>query len=239
FVIPIVVIILFLIPIFMYGLMPVTTADDYFIYFYVNDNYFYYDLNLIGLIIFYIGIYFFSIVAFNIVYLIYLTLFRDHNRKVNVFDDQLDIIKKGYLGKFLILTLQYYGMLLLWSLLFIIPGIIKSFSYAQAFLVFKDKMERNEDFKPISCITESREIMNGYKMDLFILMLSFIGWSILAWITFIGYLWLIPYQQMALVAFYENIKDLNHDKLATEEIVIDTIKKNTNQNDYQNRGPEL
>jgi uncharacterized membrane protein len=64
-------------------------------------------------------------------------------------------------------------------LLFIIPGIIKSFSYALTPYILKD----NPDLKFNSAITKSREMMNGHKLELFTLYLSFIGWYLLIFLT--------------------------------------------------------
>jgi len=51
------------------------------------------------------------------------------------------------------------------------------------------------------------ELMNGNKWAAFVLDLSFIGWAILCCFTFgIGYLWLIPYIQLAQCEFYEDLK---------------------------------
>ena len=59
----------------------------------------------------------------------------------------------------------------------------------------------------MAAIKESKEIMNGHKMDYFVLQLSFIGWAILATITFgIGYLWLTPYMATTNANFYDSIK---------------------------------
>ena len=56
-------------------------------------------------------------------------------------------------------------------------------------------------------INLSMKMMDGHKLDLFILSLSFIGWSILAIFTLcIGYLWLTPYIYTTMVAFYEDVK---------------------------------
>lgn len=102
-----------------------------------------------------------------------------------------------------------WGMILmvifvmLWTLLFIIPGIVKSFSYAMTpfILVEHPEMSANQ------AIDESRRIMKGHKFDLFYLYLSFIGWAFLCLFTFgIGYLWLVPYMQASLVAFYNDVK---------------------------------
>ena len=86
---------------------------------------------------------------------------------------------------------------LLWTLLLVIPGIIKAYSYSMTFYILRENPE----------MTAGEKMMDGHKMDLFLLSLSFIGWAILASITFgIGYLWLIPYIYTAYAAFYETLK---------------------------------
>ena len=91
----------------------------------------------------------------------------------------------------------------LWSLLLIIPGIIAAISYSQTYFVLLD----NKDLTAKEAITKSKEMMQGHKMDYFILQLSFIGWMILATIPFcIGFLWLIPYMETTLAHFYDSIK---------------------------------
>lgn len=92
--------------------------------------------------------------------------------------------------------------------MFIIPGIIKGFSYSQTYLIYKDVNENNEDnnLNYLDYITLSRELMNGHKMDLFVLQLSFIGWFFLGLATFgIGLIWVIPYYQTTMVAFYKDL----------------------------------
>lgn len=91
----------------------------------------------------------------------------------------------------------------LWSLLLLIPGIIKSFSYAMTpyILVEHPEMSANQ------AIDESRRLMRGHKFDLFWLYLSFIGWGILCILTCgIGFLWLTPYIYASQAAFYQNLK---------------------------------
>lgn len=91
----------------------------------------------------------------------------------------------------------------LWSLLFIIPGIIKSLSYAMTPYILAE----NPGMKANEAITRSREMMDGYKADLFMLHLTFLGWDILAMLTLnIGYLCLNPYQNAADAAFYQELK---------------------------------
>lgn len=90
----------------------------------------------------------------------------------------------------------------LWSLLFVIPGIVKGYSYAMAFYVSLDHPEMSAN----DCITESRRMMDGQKMRLFLLDLSFIGWYIVGALCFgIGTLWVDAYRQMARANFYEEL----------------------------------
>ena len=67
---------------------------------------------------------------------------------------------------------------LLWSFLFIIPGIIKAYSYSQAINVFFDHKKNGPKISYTQAIKESMLMMKGNKIDLFILQLSFIGWWI-------------------------------------------------------------
>ena len=92
----------------------------------------------------------------------------------------------------------------LWSMLFVIPGIVKSYSYAMAHFI----MAEDPSISCVDAITRSRQLMDGHKAELFVLRLSFIGWHFLCILTCgIGYLWLIPYQNAAEAAFYHNLTD--------------------------------
>lgn len=91
--------------------------------------------------------------------------------------------------------------LALWSLLFVIPGLVKSYSYAMAMYLRAKKPELGAN----EAITLSREIMNGRKWKLFCLHFSFIGWFILCILTFgLGFIFLKPYIDAANVTFYED-----------------------------------
>lgn len=118
------------------------------------------------------------------------------------------VFSKKYFVSTLVLYILQEIFVLLWSLLFIIPGIIKGFSYSQTYLIYKDVNENNEDnnLNYLDYITLSRELMDGHKMDLFVLQLSFIGWFFLGLATFgIGLIWVIPYYQTTMVAFYKDL----------------------------------
>lgn len=91
----------------------------------------------------------------------------------------------------------------LWSLLFLIPGIIKAYSYALTPYILKD----NPELSANEMIDLSRAMMRGHKFDLFCLHLSFIGWAILCIFTGgIGTLWLMPYMLTAQAAFYQDVR---------------------------------
>lgn len=79
-------------------------------------------------------------------------------------------------GKALLLLVLMSVKIMLWSLLFVIPGIIAAFRYSQAFYVLAD----NPDMSVSRCIKESCRIMAGNKGRYFYLQLTFIGWYILA-----------------------------------------------------------
>ena len=96
-----------------------------------------------------------------------------------------------------------YVFIFLWSLLFLIPGIVKAFSYAMTPYILEEKPELSAN----EAIDHSRAMMKGHKFDLFWLYLSFIGWGILCLFTLgIGFLWLTPYMNTAVAAFYEDVK---------------------------------
>lgn len=99
--------------------------------------------------------------------------------------------------------LLYVIKVFLWTLLLIVPGIIKSFSYAMTPYIVIDHPE----YTASEAIAASESMMKGNKWRLFVLELSFIGWGLLAILTCgIGFLWLTPYMQTTLAAFYNDVK---------------------------------
>jgi len=93
----------------------------------------------------------------------------------------------------------------LWALLLIVPGIMKAFSYAMIPYLLAD--EKYKDLKITEILAKSEEMMNGHRMDLFMLILSFIGWHILAAFTlFLLEIWVAPYQSVAMTKFLNDIK---------------------------------
>lgn len=99
--------------------------------------------------------------------------------------------------------LLLYIYVILWTLLLIIPGIIKALSYSMTPYIMKDDSAISGN----AAIEKSMRMMDGHKMDLFWLYLSFIGWIILSIITFgIGFILLEPYMDSSVAHFYEDLK---------------------------------
>ena len=91
----------------------------------------------------------------------------------------------------------------LWSLLFVIPGIIKSISYSMAMYVLAENKGKNA----MECINESKAMTEGHKMDLFLLGLSFMGWILLTIVTCgIAYIWVGPYMSTTFANAYRSLK---------------------------------
>jgi len=74
--------------------------------------------------------------------------------------------------------------------------------YAVAYYIGYD----NPELSSKACVLKSEALMKGNRGSYFLLELSFIGWAILAVFTLgIGYLWLLPYMQIALICFYDRL----------------------------------
>lgn len=107
-------------------------------------------------------------------------------------------------GKSILLSFLIWIFTLLWSLLFIIPGIIKAYSYRMAFFILAD----NPELSASEALQKSKEMMKGHKLDLFILDLSFIWWSLLVAITFgVALIYVAPYVGATQANFYESLKE--------------------------------
>ena len=91
-----------------------------------------------------------------------------------------------------------------WTLLFIIPGIIKAYEYAMIPYIVAD----NPEISTQEAFAKSKEMMTGNKWNMFVLQLSFIGWDILAALTLglVGIFYSAPYQFSTEAALYKTLK---------------------------------
>ena len=112
----------------------------------------------------------------------------------------------GRFGSVVALNLVNGIFVSLWSLLLIVPGIIKSYAYSMSFYVLADHPGFSQD----EAREESIDLMEGNKWRLFCLELSFLGWELLSILSFgVLYLWIIPYRETAHAIFYEQVKKEN------------------------------
>lgn len=137
-----------------------------------------------------------------------LDLVRNSQFKIDPLSDSLRIFKQGHVIQVLAIYIITGFFVILWSLLLIIPGIIASLAYSQAYYIYKDSEANGENLTVMDCISRSKELMAGYKGKLFLLELSFIGWHLIGALTFgLGYLFITPYIQTAKAVFYNDLLD--------------------------------
>lgn len=110
----------------------------------------------------------------------------------------------GQLGGAIVLRLLTSLFVLLWSLLLVIPGIVAAYRYAAAPYI----MAEDPDCGAMEALNRSKAMMDGHKMELFVLDLSFIGWYILSAFTLgLGSLLLNPYTNAARAAFFRSLQN--------------------------------
>ena len=114
----------------------------------------------------------------------------------------LDGVRSGIVDNIL-LGIMISVFTFLWSLLLVIPGIVKAYSYSMATYIRVDHPE----YTWKECIDASKKMTYGHKMELFILDLSFIGWYIVGALCLgVGTLWAQAYRQAAVALAYESLK---------------------------------
>ena len=129
---------------------------------------------------------------------IYLNIVR--KGKTPIVEDLLYGFKSGNFLRAVVGAIYYGLFVFLWSLLFWIPGIIKAIAYSQMFFLMADdpKLEAADAQK------KSMKLMDGHKMEYFILQLSFFPWFLLILITFgLASIYVNPYTQASYAAFYD------------------------------------
>lgn len=133
--------------------------------------------------------------------------------KSNTFLISLRNNKEAQISDLLLAKTNYWGIvkltswqslyILLWSLLFIIPGIIKAYAYSMSYYIRYDYPELTAK----ECLELSSNMMDGHKLDLFVLHLTFIGLSLLGVFTCgLANLGTIPFIDTITAQFYEDVK---------------------------------
>ena len=116
--------------------------------------------------------------------------------------DVVDFMKKNWVKAFVVSFLS--GLfIILGFIVLVIPGII----IAIGLMFYQEVCADDPKMSAMDVIHKSWEITEGHKMDLFVMGLSFIGWAMLASLTFgILYIWLMPYMVVAFALAYEELK---------------------------------
>ncbi|MFW6312130.1 MAG: DUF975 family protein [Nanoarchaeota archaeon] len=155
----------------------------------------------IALLVMNIGLSFFYLNFLDKGEMNYMDLFYSFNFKdLNIYFNHLGTILVKYL------------LVFLWTLLLIVPGIIKSIAYSQINYIRADK----SDLEIMQCLRESEELMYGHKMEYFVLQLSFIGWYLLCGITLgLACIYVLPYHSTVMAMYYRYLCSINHE--TTEE----------------------
>ncbi len=121
--------------------------------------------------------------------------------------ETFQIFQRGNVFHTFLLTIVQSVLLFLWTLLFVIPGLIKLFSYSQTYFAYKIDLENGTRQRQLTdYITISRRVMNGRKWELFLLELSFIGWHLLGIATAgLAYIYVVPYLNATRVAYSRHL----------------------------------
>lgn len=95
-------------------------------------------------------------------------------------------------------------IIFLWTLLFIIPGIIKGYSYCLVPYILAE----NPNINYKEALRISKDMTDGYKFDIFVLQLSFLGWYLLGLLCCcIGVLFVTPYYEQTFAEMYLDLRN--------------------------------
>lgn len=124
-------------------------------------------------------------------------IIRNESTKINDLLDGFNCFGEAFL-----LQLLNGLFVFLWSLLLLIPGIVKAYAYSMSTYILAD----NPNISQKQARQKSEQLMIGHKFDLFVLDFSFIGWYLLGILTLgILFIWVIPYQYAARASFYNDL----------------------------------
>lgn len=111
----------------------------------------------------------------------------------------------SFVGKVILLQLVMTLFITLWTMLFVIPGLIASYRYRFAMY----NLCENPEMGVMEALAMSCSQTQGYKMDLFVLDLSFLGWNMLGVLTLgVANVWITPYYMQAELGYFQQIKQM-------------------------------
>ncbi len=129
---------------------------------------------------------------------IFLEISRGRQVELDILFDGFSIFSTSLISYLLILL-----YVILWTLLLIVPGIIAMISYSMTYFIISEQV----NIKPADALRKSKMMMQGNKMQFFLLCCRFIGWFIVGILSAgIGFLWIIPYFMTSMAHFYDDVK---------------------------------
>lgn len=134
-------------------------------------------------------------------------LFRESQTFSDPLKKSFTIVSRGdyFIGSILISLLSFVWIFL-WTFLLLVPGIIKSLAYSQAYYIYRDAIDQQQSISCRDAISKSRALMNGHKWEYFMLQISFIGWGLLIMVTFgIAAIWVQPYYHLTMANYYRHL----------------------------------
>ena len=147
----------------------------------------------------------FALLSISLAYT-FLDLADDGTKENNYFTAMFSAFTRDRILPVFIKWLLSTIFICLWSLLLIVPGIVKALAYSQAKYIVKDLVDSGQEVGATEAITNSRQLMNGHKWEYFLLNLTFTGWVILGCLSLgIGFLWISPYIQVTKAKYYRQL----------------------------------
>lgn len=127
----------------------------------------------------------------------------DRKDDIRTFKATLDrVTRNKALGNVIMLGVVVYIKIILWTLLFIIPGIYKFYEYSQSYYICYEAANAGKPKKIKQCISESKQMMNGNKMNLFLVHLSLFGWAIMYLVVLFGVFYFGYVEAMSTTLFF-------------------------------------
>lgn len=166
---------------------------------------------IVGPLLFYIVMFLYSFFVTNILAVGKTRFFVQAPRGDRNFSYLFSCFKKNYKNTMVTMLLVQL-FIFLWSLLFIIPGIIKSYEYRMIPYLLAD----NPELGWREAFAQSKQMSDGHKWEMFVLDLSFLGWvllfslgsAILSFIPILGIVasfaiyFLLPYIEATWAQYY-------------------------------------
>ena len=134
--------------------------------------------------------------------LFFLNLYDGNKLEIRtIFNPFKEVWLNSVLAYFMMIVIIFIG-----SILFIIPGIIASLMFSQAFYIIAE----DNKIDPYNALVKSKKMMEGNKWKLFKIILRILLLAIVCILTLgIGFIWLAPYQNAVYAKFYNVVKEGN------------------------------